>query len=242
MGFEIGRVPILESAAAVELKQLTLGWSRSAILENLSGRFEKGSMTAIVGPNGAGKSTLIKGIAGILQPLSGRVLVEAKRFDSVAWLPQTTEIDSSFPISVFDVVALGALRRVGPWGRYSNEEIERVTAVLKTVELSKLANRQFEFLSGGQKQCALFARMLLQNAQILLLDEPFSTVDYRLADKLTTLLCKLHKKGRTIITVLHDLDLVRKYFPETLLLMSQGIQWGSTQEVLFNKLQSETRS
>jgi zinc/manganese transport system ATP-binding protein len=218
--------------APIELQRLSLGWRGQPVICEVSGRFEAGSMTAIVGPNGAGKSTLIKGIMGMLPPLAGHVWLAGGSPTAVAWLPQAADVDPSFPISVLEMVALGAWGRVGAWRRYSDEEIERTLAALKTVGLAHLAKHRFGTLSGGQTQRALFARMLVQDAPTLLLDEPFAGVDRHTAEELMALLCRLHQQGRTVVVVLHDLDLVRRHFPRTLLLSNGRAIWGDTEQVL----------
>ena len=217
---------------AIELRDASFGWHGHAALRGVSGRFEPGAMTAVVGPNGAGKTTLIKGIMGVLRPLSGSVTVGGAGRSELAWLPQAAELDRSFPVSVLDLVAMGAWRRVGAWRRYGAEEIDRCLHALETVGLAGMAGRGVDTLSGGQMQRTLFARMLVQDAPVLLLDEPFAAVDSHTADDLMALLCGLHGQGRTVITVLHDLDMVRDYFPQCLLLSGSVVAWGDTESAL----------
>ncbi|WP_445657818.1 metal ABC transporter ATP-binding protein [Achromobacter sp. NCFB-sbj8-Ac1-l] len=220
---------------AIELQDASFGWHGHAALRGVSGRFEPGAMTAVVGPNGAGKSTLIKGIMGVLRPLSGSVTVGGAGRSELAWLPQAAELDRSFPVSVLDLVAMGAWRRVGAWRRYGAEEIDRCLHALDTVGLAGMAGRAVDTLSGGQMQRTLFARMLVQDAPVLLLDEPFAAVDSHTADDLMALLCGLHGQGRTVITVLHDLDMVRGHFPQCLLLSGSVVAWGDTEAALCDK-------
>ncbi|MBB1627457.1 metal ABC transporter ATP-binding protein [Achromobacter sp. UMC71] len=217
---------------AIELRDASFGWHGHAALRGVSGRFEPGAMTAVVGPNGAGKSTLIKGIMGVLRPLSGSVTVGGAGRSELAWLPQAAELDRSFPVTVLDLVAMGAWRRVGAWRRYGAEEIDRCLHALDTVGLAGMAARGVDTLSGGQMQRTLFARMLLQDAPVLLLDEPFAAVDSHTADDLMALLCGLHGQGRTVIAVLHDLDMVRDHFPQCLLLSGSVVAWGDTETTL----------
>ncbi|MFY4258451.1 metal ABC transporter ATP-binding protein [Achromobacter xylosoxidans] len=217
---------------AIELRNASFGWHGHAALRGVSGRFEAGAMTAVVGPNGAGKSTLIKGIMGVLRPMSGSVSVGGVGRSELAWLPQAAELDRSFPVTVLDLVAMGAWRRVGGWRRYGGEEIDRCMQALQTVGLADMAGRGIDTLSGGQLQRTLFARMLVQDAPVLLLDEPFTAVDSHTADELMALLCGLHGQGRTVIAVLHDMDLVRDHFPQCLLLSGSVVAWGDTAETL----------
>ncbi|AKP92585.1 ABC transporter ATP-binding protein [Achromobacter xylosoxidans] len=213
---------------AIELCNASFGWHGHTALRGISGRFEPGAMTAVVGPNGAGKSTLIKGIMGVLRPMAGSVTIGGAGRSELAWLPQAAELDRAFPAKVLDLVALGAWRRVGSWRRYGREEIDRCMHALETVGLADMAGRGIDTLSGGQMQRTLFARMLVQDAPVLMLDEPFTAVDSHTADELMALLCDLHGQGRSVIAVLHDLDLVRDHFPQCLLLSGSVVAWGET--------------
>ncbi|MBV6305542.1 ABC transporter ATP-binding protein [Candidimonas humi] len=219
-------------AAAIELDQVSLGWRDRVAVRDVSGVFERGTLTAIVGPNGAGKSTLIKGIMGVLNPLRGEIRLAGDPGRDMACLPQSGELDRSFPISTFDLVAMGAWRRVGAWKGFDTDERERVWHALDTVGLADFAARIVGTLSGGQLQRALFARLLLQDAHILLLDEPFAAVDRATTEDMMALLLRWHEEGRTVIAVLHDLDMVREMFPQALLMAGQAVAWGPTAEVL----------
>jgi zinc/manganese transport system ATP-binding protein len=217
---------------AIELHNASFGWHGHAALRGVSGRFEPGAMTAVIGPNGAGKSTLVKGIMGVLRPMSGRVSIGGAGRAELAWLPQAAELDRAFPVTVLDLVALGAWRRVGGWRRYGGDELDRCMQALETVGLADMAGHGVDTLSGGQMQRTLFARMLVQDAPVLLLDEPFTAVDSHTADDLMALLCGLHGQGRSVIAVLHDMDMVREHFPQCLLLSGSVVAWGDTQSVL----------
>ncbi|OWT59274.1 metal ABC transporter ATP-binding protein [Candidimonas nitroreducens] len=219
-------------AAAIELDQVSLGWRDRVAVRDVSGAFGRGTLTAIVGPNGAGKSTLLKGIMGVLNPLRGEIRLAGDPGRDMACLPQSGELDRSFPISTFDLVAMGAWRRVGAWKGFGAAERERVWQALDTVGLADFAARIVGTLSGGQLQRALFARLLLQDAHTLLLDEPFAAVDRATTEDLMALLRRWHQEGRTVIAVLHDLDMVREMFPRTLLMAGQAVAWGPTAEVL----------
>ena len=150
----------------------------------------------------------------------------------MAYLPQSAEIDRSFPINVFDLVAMGLIPSRGLMGRVSRKDNERVTQALAKVGLVGFEERAIGTLSGGQMQRALFARLILQDAPIFLLDEPLTAVDEKTAADLIALLRDWHQQGRTIITVLHDLALIRREFPESLLLARDVIAWGASDAVL----------
>ena len=219
-----------EPASAIELDQVTLGWRDRVAVRNVSGRFARGSLTAIVGPNGAGKSTLIKGLMGQVSPLRGRMaLAKGLR---LACLPQISELDNSFPMTVYDLVAMGLWATVGAWKRLGLDDHQRVQQALHEVGLGDFGARVIGTLSGGQLQRALFARLMMHDADILLLDEPFSAVDRHTTETLMDLLQRWHEQGRTIAVVLHDLDMVRACFPQTLLLGRQAVAWGETAAVL----------
>ncbi|MGB6102360.1 MAG: ABC transporter ATP-binding protein [Pusillimonas sp.] len=220
------------SSAVIELDQVSLGWRDRVAVRDVSGAFARGSLTAIVGPNGAGKSTLIKGIMGLVSPMRGHIRLAGDARTHMACLPQQGELDRSFPITTYDLVAMGAWRRVGPWKRFSAPEHDRVQSALEAVGLADFGPRIIGTLSGGQLQRALFARLLLHDAGTLLLDEPFSAVDRHTTEDLMLLLQKWHQEGRTVIVVLHDLDLVRACFPQALLMGGQAVAWGATHEVL----------
>ena len=220
------------SVPAIELDEVCLGWRDKVAVRDLSGCFPKGSLTAIVGPNGAGKSTLLRGIMGWVSPLAGRIRLSGRSGGDLAFMPQQGDFDRSFPISTRDFVAMGAWRRVGPWRAFSAQERERLEDALQAVGLGDFGRRPLSTLSGGQLQRALFARLMLHDADTYMLDEPFSAVDRATTEDLMALLTEWNACGKTIIVVLHDLDLVRRHFPQTLLLAGQGVAWGDTSHVL----------
>lgn len=217
----------------IQLTDLTLGYDRHPAVHHLDGAFSAASLTAIVGPNGAGKSTLIKALAGILQPIGGSLVIS--RSHRCAYLPQIAEIDRTFPISVSDFIAMGLWSKIGTFGAMPAFGHHRIADALATVGLTGFEKRLVGTLSGGQFQRAIFARMMLQDASIILIDEPFSAIDSATVDDLMQIILHWHREGRTIITVLHDIPLVRRYFPETLLIAREAIAWGKTDDVLTDK-------
>ena len=219
-------------AAAIRFENLTLGYDRHPAVHHLSGDVPAGSLLAIVGPNGAGKSTLVKGVAGLLRPLAGGIMLAGCGRHDIAYLPQQAEVERSFPILVFDVVAMGLWRRLGLFGGLDRRQRREVETALAAVGLDGFAHRPIGSLSGGQFQRVLFARLLLQDAPLIVLDEPFTAIDTKTVHDLLGLIHRWHEEGRTVVTVLHDLELVRRHFPTTLLLAREPIAWGSTAEVL----------
>ncbi|RWM21621.1 zinc ABC transporter ATP-binding protein AztA [Mesorhizobium sp.] len=216
--------------ACLTFRDLTLGYNSHPAIHHLNGTVRKGSLTAVVGANGSGKSTLMKGIVGVLKPMEGSVV----RMPGVrtAYLPQQSELDRSFPARVVDLVSLGLWPKRGMLGRYTKEDRESVSKALMAVGLGEFETRPIDTLSGGQLQRTLFARVLLQDADLILLDEPFNAVDAKTMGDLIQLIKRWHGEERTIMVVVHDLDLVRQNFPETLLLARQPVAWGETRETL----------
>ena len=210
---------------------VTLGYDRHPAVHHLNGGIAAGSLTAIVGPNGAGKSTLLKGIMGALRPLDGGIRLGCRRAN-IAYLPQAMDIDRSFPITVFDLVAMGLWRQAGLFGGIGRAQRRAIEEALAAVGLSGFERRTIGTLSGGQMQRALFARLLLQDAELILLDEPFTAIDAKTTLDLIDLVHRWHREKRTVVAVLHDLDLVRRAFPETLLMAREPVAWGATQDVL----------
>ena len=189
-------------------------------------------MTAVVGPNGAGKSTLVKTVVGLLRPAAGRVVREGVTSADMAYLPQAAEIDRTFPISVGDTVRLGTWRRTGAFRGSTKALDASVEQALRAVGLEGFERRHIGALSAGQFQRVLFARLLVQDAPVIVLDEPFTGVDARTTRDLLDLVRTWHGEQRTVIAVLHDFELVRTYFPCALLLARRQVAWGGTEEAL----------
>jgi zinc/manganese transport system ATP-binding protein len=219
-------------AAQLQFSDVTLGYDRHPAVHHLTGEAAKGALLAVVGPNGAGKSTLFRGVAGILKPLAGTISLCGLDARDIAYLPQTADIDRSFPITVFDFVGTGLWRATGLFGGIAAPERARIAKALAAVGLTGFENRIIGTLSGGQMQRLLFARVLLQDAQLIVLDEPFNAIDARTAADLLMLVKHWHAEGRTVLAALHDIDLVAAHFPETLLLAREVVAWGATREVL----------
>ena len=219
-------------APALVFENLTFGYERHPAVHHLRGEVAKGSLLAVVGPNGAGKSTLFKGIVGMLKPLAGGIDLCGLRARDVAYLPQIADIDRSFPIGVYDMVAMGLWREAGLFGGIGRREREKVRQAMSGVGLSGFEERPIGTLSGGQMQRALFARLLLQDARVIVLDEPFNAIDTKTVADLCALVQRWHGERRTVLTAMHDIDFVRANFPETLLLARQPVAWGATAEVL----------
>jgi zinc/manganese transport system ATP-binding protein len=218
--------------AVLRFCNLTLGYDRHPAVHHLDGAVHEGALTAVVGPNGAGKTTLLKGVVGALKPLAGRIERVGLQQEDIAYLPQAPEIDRSFPINVYDMVAMGLWRSKGAFGGIGRKERDMIEAAIAAVGLTGFEQRPIGTLSGGQMQRMLFARLLLQDARMIILDEPFSAIDAKTSADLLALVRRWHDEGRTVLAALHDLDVVRDNFPETLLLAREPVAWGATADVL----------
>ena len=219
-------------SAALTFKNVTLGYDRHPAVHHLHGDVKAGALIAVVGPNGAGKSTLFKGIVGMLKPLSGGIDLCGMRVRDIAYLPQIADIDRTFPIGVYDMVSMGLWREAGLFGGIGKRERDKVQTAIAAVGLSGFEERAIGTLSGGQMQRALFARLLLQDAAVIVLDEPFNAVDAKTVSDLVALVQRWHGEKRTVIAALHDFDLVRSAFPDALLLARELVAWGKTSDVL----------
>jgi len=219
-------------AAQLKFHNVTLGYDRHPAVHHLNGEVASGALVAVIGPNGAGKSTLFRGLAGILKPLSGSIDLGGLDIRDIAYLPQSVDIDRSFPISVFDLVGTGLWRSTGLFGGMGKAERDKIIRALAAVGLNGFENRSIGTLSGGQMQRMLFARVLLQDARLIVLDEPFNAIDAKTSADLLALVKRWHGEGRTVLAALHDMELVRDHFPETLLLARGPVAWGPTAEVL----------
>jgi zinc/manganese transport system ATP-binding protein len=228
-------------AAQLQFRDVTLGYDRHPAVHHLDGEVASGALLAIVGPNGAGKSTLFRGIVGILRPLAGSILTGELDVHDIAYLPQTVDIDRSFPISVFDFVGTGLWRSIGFFGGMGKAARDKIAQALASVGLNGFENRPIGTLSGGQMQRMLFARVLLQDARLIVLDEPFNAIDARTSADLLALVRRWHAEKRTVLAALHDMELVRANFPETLLLARGPVAWGATAEVLTSENLSQAR-
>jgi zinc/manganese transport system ATP-binding protein len=208
----------------IELQGVELRHGARAILSGLSGRFETGSLTALIGPNGSGKTTLLRAIAG-LHPLSGgRIDLGGLAAADIALLAQDSHLDRAFPITCRDVVAL-ATTGLGPFRSIGKHRLAATKAALARVGLAEMESRPIQALSAGQFQRVLFARTIVQDARLILLDEPFTAVDAATTRLLLSVIDDWHAQGRTVIAVLHDIELVRRHFPHTLMLTGESASW-----------------
>ncbi|MGQ7248537.1 metal ABC transporter ATP-binding protein [Halomonas sp. V046] len=215
----------------LELKDLQLARGGHTVLEHLEGSFQDGAITALIGANGAGKSTLIQAIMGTLTPVTGRVACQvppARR----AWLPQQLALDLTFPMSVEELIMTGTWPSHGALKGYCAAHYRRGREIMARLGISHLAHRPLGELSGGQRQRALFGRTLMQEAEMLLLDEPFANVDADTIEVLMDVLREMANQGATILVVLHDMDQLGRLADDVLILAQGHGRWATPEALL----------
>lgn len=195
---------------ALEFCNLHIGHNRHAIAGPMNLCVPKGALVALLGPNGAGKSTLLRTLAGDIAPATGSVTNLAA--GSTGYLPQTTQLLRDAPILVRDVVAMGLWAKLGPFGKLCRHDKDAIETALETVGLRALKDQPIGDLSGGQVQRALFARLAVQDCDVILLDEPFAALDEESQEDLLGVVYSWHAEGKTIIAAVHDLE-VAQHFP-----------------------------
>lgn len=219
---------------AITVRDLSVSYDNKRVLNNIFLEIETGSLYGILGPNGSGKSTLLKAMLGLIEDYTGEISVlgqdvrEVRR--RVVYVPQRSEIDFSFPARVRDVVMMGRYPHKRVFQRMNASDRDRVDAALEELGISNLRNRQIGELSGGQQQRTFLARALAQEAEILMLDEPFVGVDIPTEEKIIQVLRKLSAEGKTLLVVHHDLQAVPDYFDHIILLNQRLIAYGPTAE------------
>lgn len=221
---------------AIEVDCLTVLYDQKPVLMNVACKVTVGSLCAVIGPNGAGKSTLIKTVAGIVKPFTGRIRASGV----VAYVPQHAQINWRFPLSVYDVVMMGRYNHQGWLKKASAVDDMKVREALDTVQLGAYIDRPIAHLSGGQQRRLFLARALAQEADLLLLDEPFAGVDLVTERFILTFLQQLTKQGKTVVMVHHDIHTAQIWCNEAILLNKQCIGWGSTAHLFTADLLSKT--
>ncbi|MDR9439964.1 MAG: ATP-binding cassette domain-containing protein [Halomonas sp.] len=210
----------------LQLHDLQLARGGQTVLEHLDGRFMDGAITALIGANGAGKSTLIAALMGMLSPVAGSVECRVPR-ERCAWLPQQLALDLTFPMSVEELIMTGTWPSHGALKGYCAAHYRRGREIMARLGISQLAHRPLGELSGGQRQRALLGRTLMQEAELLLLDEPFANVDIETVDVLMEVLRDMARRGTTIIVVIHDMEQLARLADEVLLLSGGHGRWVS---------------
>lgn len=221
--------------SAVTVSDLSVSYDRKRVLSNIFLEIEEGHRYGVLGPNGSGKSTLLKAILGLIDDYTGSVKVLGQDVQQVrpqvVYVPQRSEIDFTFPATVRDVVLMGRYPHKQVFQRLNKEDHRLADAALEELGIADLQNRQIGELSGGQQQRTFLARAMAQQADVLMLDEPFVGVDIPTEEKIIAVLRKLSEAGKTLLVVHHDLQAVPEYFDHVILLNQRLIAQGPTEEV-----------
>jgi len=235
----------LHAPPTAVVRDIQVRYGSTLALDGASLTVAPGLVHGLIGMNGSGKSTLFKVLMGLVRPdagdveLFGGTSAAARKSGRVAYAPQSEDIDQAFPVSVREIVAMGRYNRLGPRRRLRPEDHAAVDAALERTELTELAGRQIGALSGGQRKRAFIARGLAQEAELLLLDEPFAGVDKRTEATITALLRDLAAEGRAILVSTHDLIAVPALCDEIALINRRIIATGTVEETLRPDLLAE---
>ena len=224
------------TSTAIEVSNLTVSYGPVPALLDISVQIPAGKLIGIIGPNGSGKSTLIKSMLGFVKPDVGSVEVFGQDVASgkgrIAYDPQRGSVDWDFPVTVREVAAMGRYGKRRWWQDLTKEDYHLAGEALEKVRMSEFANRQIGQLSGGQQQRVFMARALAQNADILLLDEPFAGVDAATESAILEVLQDTKASGKTVVVVHHDLATAAEYFDLLLLLKQRLFGFGAPAQVL----------
>ena len=216
----------------IDVKNLTLGYEKENVIENVSFTVNKGDFIIIVGANGAGKSTLIKGILGLIPIYSGDIIFDnSLKRNEIGYMPQETKVDSSFPASVSEIVLSGTLARNRFKLFYNKKDKEDATNALKILNIYDIKNKSFQDLSGGQRQKVLLARSLCATNKLLILDEPSNNLDSKSREEFYLLLMRLNKElGITIMMISHDTDIDKMVGNKLLIIKDKGSEFINIEE------------
>ncbi len=227
---------------SIQIQELEMAYQGNVVLESLSVDFPSGEIIGIIGPNGSGKTTLLKGILGLISKEKGTVLFFQQPIEKVrsriAYVPQRESVDWDFPASVYDVVAMGRLHPTKIWQRTTSQDKSIISDSISKVGLDLFTNRQIGQLSGGQQQRVFLARALAQQADLILMDEPFVGIDMASQESILAVLQELRDAGKTIAMVHHDLSAVATYFDSVLLLNNKKVAFGDTKSILVPEIVS----
>jgi manganese/zinc/iron transport system ATP- binding protein len=219
----------------IEIQNLTISYQKKPAIRGIELKIPSGQIVGIIGPNGAGKSTLLKGILGLVPKDNGMILVNGSSIENylktISYIPQKESLDWDFPVVVYDVVMMGRFPHLSLIGRPGKTDNEKVINALEKVDMLEFKDRQIRFLSGGQQQRVFLARSLAQEADILLLDEPFVGVDAATERAIFQLMRNLKNEGKTILVVHHDLAKVQEYFDYVVMINQRLVAFGPTREV-----------
>lgn len=222
----------MSASPHITVDHLTVHYRKHCALQDICCAFYQGDLVGIIGPNGGGKSTFLKALLSLLKPTYGCVRMEGYQQQHFAYLPQKAHLDHQFPLTVLDVVAMGLWKKRKIFKKYNTGDIACIQEALEQVGMAEHHNRPIHSLSGGQFQRMLFARLIIQDAQVILLDEPFTSIDKITRDLLMGLILKWHRQQKVILIVLHEMDIVKNFIPSSLLLAQKMIAFGKTDMVM----------
>jgi len=219
----------------LDVQHLTVRYNGYVALEDISFHLHEGERVAVVGPNGAGKSTLFKVVSGVLQPNTGEVNIYGSRplgHVCIGYIPQRSQVDWNFPVTVADVVMMGRSAKLGPLNFPHKRDWVHVNHALETVDISNLSTRQIGQLSGGQQQRMFIARALAQEAELMLMDEPLTGLDSPSQEGILELLDRLQKENVTVMVATHDLEQASSHFDRIMLLNHRIVSFGEPESVM----------
>ncbi|MBE9110069.1 metal ABC transporter ATP-binding protein [Nodosilinea sp. LEGE 07298] len=226
----------MATSPKIIVDHLSVNYRDVQALRNVNLTVRPGKMVGIFGPNGAGKSTLIKAMLGLMPVVTGRVTYGddtlAHQLDRVAYVPQRSQIDWTFPATVWDVVMMGRVKKTGWFNRFSASSRQLATAALERVGMLEFRDRPIGALSGGQQQRVFLARALAQEAEIFCFDEPFVGVDQKTETVLFNIFRELAQAGKIVMVINHDLGESITNFDQLILLNKELIAAGPRDWVL----------
>ncbi|MGB3640403.1 MAG: metal ABC transporter ATP-binding protein [Rivularia sp. (in: cyanobacteria)] len=234
------------SKITVQVEDCTVAYNGKVALHQANLELNRGSISGLVGMNGSGKSTLFKAIMGFVKPTNGRIFIKgmpinkAQKQNLVAYIPQSEDVDWNFPINVQDVVMMGRYGYMNLFRIPRKNDRQAVAESLARTNMSEFKFRQIGELSGGQKKRAFVARALAQQAQIILLDEPFAGVDVKTEKVLIQLLVELRNMGHTILISTHDLSSISTFCDDVVLINRTILAYGPTEEIFTEENISRT--
>ena len=221
--------------AILKVNELSLGYEKQVVINNISFEVNNKDFILVIGSNGAGKSTLIKGILGIIKPISGEIEYDAETKNHIGYMPQETKVDRNFPASVMEIVLSGLINKMGKRPFYNKEDKKKAKEALRILKIENLEKKIFSELSGGQRQKVLLARSLCATTNLLILDEPSNNLDQESKVEFYSTLKHLNEgHGITIIMITHDITRDREAFigNKVLELRGEGYFYGSTEKYM----------
>lgn len=225
------------SAAAIEARELSVAFGSAKALDEISFSVPAGETVAVLGPNGAGKSTLFAAAVGLAAPRSGSIHLASER---VAFVPQRLDVEPAFPVTVADVVGMGRYGDLGPFRRFGARDRALVSGAIEALGMEGLERRRFGTLSGGERQRALLAQAAAQEADVLLLDEPFTGVDAPTRARVRALIDRWRDDGRTVLIATHDLASAARDYDLVICLNRRLVAFGPAAETCTEDVLAET--